>query len=140
MQTVTKPQSKSRIHEIDGLRGVAILSIIFLHWIIQPLSPLISELSVIKILDLFAYGVDLFFVISGFLIGGILLKVGKKPSGITVFYVRRILRIWPLYFLLVGFVYFSDIEQKVYVEIPYWSFFLFIYNFWESIGLNIHPA
>jgi peptidoglycan/LPS O-acetylase OafA/YrhL len=45
-----------------------------------------------------------------------------------------------LYYLLVGFVYFADRGPRVFTDIPYWSFFFFIFNFWESFGLKIHPA
>ncbi|MBL0102606.1 MAG: acyltransferase [Bacteroidetes bacterium] len=49
-------------------------------------------------------GVILFFVLSGFLITYLLLKEEKKTGSIHVkqFYIRRILRIWPLYFLIMG--------------------------------------
>ncbi len=52
--------------------------------------------------------VDLFFVISGFLITYLLLKEKEKRGEISIkkFYVRRILRIWPLYFLIVFFTFF----------------------------------
>src|SRR5580765_7047711 len=48
-------------------------------------------------------GVVLFFVISGFLITYLLLAEGQRYGGLSVpgFYIRRILRIWPLYFLLI---------------------------------------
>lgn len=129
----------ARIYEIDGLRGLAILSIIFLHWVIQPLSFLFSK-SVNETLSLFAYGVDLFFVISGFLIGGILLRIGKNVSGAKSFYIRRILRIWPLYYLLLFLSYLFAQNHDIFFDIPYWTFFIFIFNFWESAKMPLHQV
>jgi peptidoglycan/LPS O-acetylase OafA/YrhL len=140
MMNPTKPQSQSHIQAIDGLRGVAILAVVIFHWVVQPYSPAPPHSMIQNILELLAYGVDLFFVISGFLIGGILLKVAKKPSGIANFYRRRILRIWPLYYLLLGVVFLAGGGPQVFGAIPYWSFFLFIFNFWECSGLRLHIA
>lgn len=131
---------KSRIHEIDGLRGIAILSVVTLHWIVQPLSPLFSKLGVMEVLTLSAYGVDLFFVVSGFLIGGILLRVGKNPEGTKSFYIRRILRIWPLYYLLLILTYLFAQGYNIFFKVPYWTFFIFIFNFWESVGYSLHQS
>jgi len=136
---------KSRIHELDGLRGIAILMVVTLHWIIQPWMPALSKWGG-QALYFFAYGVDLFFVISGFLIGGILLGVGNRFSGMRSFYIRRILRIWPLYYLLLGIVYLFAQGKSVFFDIPYWTFFflystfgraqvLFFIRHWDSSGL-----
>lgn len=73
---------------LDGLRGVAILLVVFLH--------------VFDFLNYFFFGwlgVDLFFVLSGFLITEILLKTVDKPNFLRNFYMRRILRIFPLFYL-----------------------------------------
>ena len=114
--------------------------VVALHWIIQPLSPLFKKLGIWEVRNFFAYGVDLFFVISGFLIGGILLRIGQRLSGIRSFYIRRILRIWPLYYLLLGLVYLFAREGEVFFQIPCWSFFLFLFNFWESNHYRLHQA
>jgi peptidoglycan/LPS O-acetylase OafA/YrhL len=83
MKDLTVLQPQRHIQEIDALRGIAISSVVILHWIFQPLSPILAELGIKEMLNLFAYGVDLFFVISGFLIGGILLKAGKRPASMA---------------------------------------------------------
>ena len=61
-----------------------------------------------KLYDYFAYAfgdlaMDLFFVLSGCLITWIILKNGDERGFLKAFYIRRSLRIWPIYFLLVGF-------------------------------------
>jgi peptidoglycan/LPS O-acetylase OafA/YrhL len=96
---LTAGQSPSRIArpsqrllELDGLRALAILPVILHHrypdsgWL-RP----IGEAGWI--------GVDLFFVLSGFLITGILLRVVKQPHFYETFIARRTVRIFPLYYL-----------------------------------------
>lgn len=92
-------ESKSRIPELDGLRGLAILLVLLYHFVssprIQP--PLFHKLFAIG-----WSGVDLFFVLSGFLIGGILLDVRESPNYFRTFYGRRFYRIVPLYYLWIS--------------------------------------
>ena len=82
----------------DGLRGVAILMVLVCHYWFGPdisqASP--SSLHVFGF-RIFASGVDLFFVLSGFLIGGMLLDRRDSPAYFRVFYARRIVRIFPVY-------------------------------------------
>jgi peptidoglycan/LPS O-acetylase OafA/YrhL len=97
-------EPKSRIPELDGLRGMAILLVLLYHYV--SLTPEGSTAPLFQ--GLFAIGwsgVDLFFVLSGFLIGGILLDVRESPNYFRTFYGRRFYRIVPLYYLWVG-IYF----------------------------------
>ena len=91
-----------RILALDGLRGLAIAAVLVMHLYIRlPTPPGDGIHSVLKRCFSLAYtGVDLFFVLSGFLIGGILLARRRSPNLIKVFYVRRFFRIVPLYSLL----------------------------------------
>ncbi len=94
-------QWKGHIRELDGLRGIAILFVLLHHfWPASgPLSPYAP------IAHLGWIGVDLFFVISGFLITGILLDTRKDEGYFRNFYARRTIRIFPLYYLFVAAVF-----------------------------------
>ncbi|MES1214926.1 MAG: acyltransferase [Bacteroidota bacterium] len=74
---------------LDGLRGLAILMVVIFH-----------NFGFTHYFFFGWLGVDLFFVLSGFLITEILLKTVGKPGYFRNFYLRRILRIFPLYYLL----------------------------------------
>lgn len=68
-----------------------------------------------------AFGVSIFFVLSGFLITYLLLEEKKEgPIQIKHFYLRRVLRIWPLYYLL-GLLSFLVIPYLSYLQIPLYS-------------------
>jgi peptidoglycan/LPS O-acetylase OafA/YrhL len=86
--TVEAPQ-RSHYPALDGLRGVAILLVVLYH-----------NFGFIKQSYFGWLGVDLFFVLSGFLITSILLKDIGKPGYLKNFFIRRILRIFPLYYLI----------------------------------------
>lgn len=97
--------TQKRVLELDGIRGCAILLVLIWHYgycqISQPDSNVL--LRWLNRNTGFTWcGVDLFFVLSGFLIGGILLDHRESRNYFPVFYARRICRIFPLYFLLVG--------------------------------------
>ena len=83
---------------LHGLRAIAAISILISH-VSQPEYSNFST-SILKIKTGFD-GVTLFFVLSGFLITFLLLNENKKSKiDVKKFYFRRILRIWPLYFLI----------------------------------------
>lgn len=91
-----------RIPELDGLRGLAILLILLLHYFIEPArigaGPTLKR--ILALGELAWSGVDLFFVLSGFLIGGILLDARTSPMYFKTFYMRRFFRILPLYYIV----------------------------------------
>ena len=98
---------------LDGIRGVAILLVLVYHQtVLVPACRLDSLFA--RIARLGWCGVDFFFVLSGFLITGILLDSKDRPRYFRNFYARRILRIFPLYYAVLGFTFF--ILPKIYVS------------------------
>jgi peptidoglycan/LPS O-acetylase OafA/YrhL len=104
VQTVWK--SGKHCIELDGVRGLAIL-LVTLYRFSKELDPAhLPSWLAISFFRFGEYGVDLFFVLSGFLITSILLQSKKNPHYFQHFFARRSLRIFPLYFLaLVIFVW-----------------------------------
>ena len=81
-------------------------------------------------------GVNLFFVLSGFLITGILLDTKERPSSITNFYARRVLRIFPLYYgMLAGLTAVSLAHPEIPLFMPHQQAWLWTYtsNIYESV-------
>jgi peptidoglycan/LPS O-acetylase OafA/YrhL len=96
MNTDTKlSAAASRLPELDGLRAIAILLVLFSHQ-----AAFVPLAGIRRFLDMGWIGVDLFFVLSGFLIGGILLEQRDATNYYRIFYLRRFLRIVPLYTLI----------------------------------------
>jgi peptidoglycan/LPS O-acetylase OafA/YrhL len=93
---------KKHIPELDGIRGWACLSVLILHCLTGITSNDLPGMAFINTHTLWFFlgGVDLFFVLSGFLIGGILLDSKGKPHFFSSFWIRRIGRIIPVAYLV----------------------------------------
>jgi len=104
---------RGRIEQLDGLRAIAILAVIMNHCLAAPL---------------LWVGVDIFFVLSGFLITGILLR--RKRDGrnyYSGFYFRRLFRIQPAYIVSI-ILYGTFFTWRYFRPWPFYAFF----------GMNIH--
>jgi len=101
---MNQAEQVTRVPELDGLRGVAILMVMSYHFILLA-APFTNnsflKTTLVNAVSLGWAGVDLFFVLSGFLITSILLKTRSDPHYFKNFYARRVLRIFPLYYLFV---------------------------------------
>lgn len=132
-----------RFGSLDGLRGAAILSVVFLHWIVRPFKGDIQELSsqLYRLLNQTAHGVDIFFVISGFLIGRILLTNADRPGFLQTFYVRRFFRIVPLYFAVIWLLLAARLSFGGYPEgaVPTVTYFVFVNNLGDALGWKPIP-
>lgn len=105
-----------RSDALDAVRGAAILLVVTFHWFDFKLGWV---------------GVDLFFVLSGYLMGGILIESKHSQSYYLTFYMRRILRIMPLYLL------FLMTTGPIFgLGLPIWRYLTFTQNFsWAETGL-----
>lgn len=92
---------------LDGLRGLAVIMVMLYHFSITGIKP-DNLLETVYYGAVFTgwMGVDLFFVLSGFLISGILLDTRDTANYFRVFYARRFVRIFPLYYGFLAIVIF----------------------------------
>jgi len=108
-QRARDPATPSSDHNpaLDGLRGAAMLLVILNHAIAVPLLTATTgfDTAVSRIAFGGWVGVDIFFVLSGFLITGILLDTAGRPGWWTSFIMRRGLRVFPLYYGALAFVF-----------------------------------
>lgn len=121
------------VPEFDGLRGLAILAVVLYHCL-----PRLQGTFLERFIIWGWTGVGLFFVLSGFLITGIVLDSGWSPRFYSNFYARRSLRIWPVYWLLLFLHYlffpflFSGYRWTFHVvaTTPWLVLLLLIQNLW----------
>ncbi|MEP7295465.1 MAG: acyltransferase [Burkholderiales bacterium] len=98
--TATIDIASSHYPQLDGLRGLAILLVIVFHFSLMHAGFRGDDPGIfLQVAQLGWMGVDLFFVLSGFLITGILASARAQKHYFKNFLGRRFLRIWPLYYL-----------------------------------------
>ncbi|MEN8446228.1 MAG: acyltransferase [Cyanobacteria bacterium J06555_13] len=98
--TEQSPTLKKHFPELDGIRGIAALMVMVFHYLENKQSVLAEAIppELLKLSALGQTGVDLFFVLSGFLITRILLRSKSQEKFFSIFYARRSIRILPLYY------------------------------------------
>jgi len=123
------------IPELNALRAFGVVVVVVAH--MWPVSPLWAPLRLSWIL------MDSFFVLSGFLIAGILLDSRDKPDYYSSFYVRRVLRIFPLYYLVITLATLALLLQPSNQVMGAWghptSFFFYLGNIHTGLT-NVWPA
>jgi peptidoglycan/LPS O-acetylase OafA/YrhL len=122
---------QQKIPQLDAVRGVAILLVI-----VHNAGEKFPAFPLHRVFSNGWMGVDLFFVLSGFLITGILLDAKQSEGYFKNFYARRCLRIWPLYYSLIIFMFVvipllrpSEAHTVFEKSSPWWAFPLFLQNF-----------
>jgi peptidoglycan/LPS O-acetylase OafA/YrhL len=120
------------IPELDGLRGIAISLVLLFHLHVP-------------LFRIGWCGVDLFFVLSGFLITSILLATKGSAHYFRTFYARRFLRIFPLYYATLFLVFCVAlpiaahlcIAKPVSISEQLW-YWLYISNWWNALGHSVY--
>src|ERR1700739_4608391 len=133
LRTSRECPMNQKIPQLDAVRGIAILLVLIHNTASFP------SLHLSAVSSYGWMGVDLFFVLSGFLITGILLDAKQSDAHFRNFFARRCLRIWPLYysllilmFLIVPHVRPSDTHEIFEKSSPWWAYPFFLQNFFVA--------
>jgi peptidoglycan/LPS O-acetylase OafA/YrhL len=119
------PVAGHRVQTLDAVRGAAIVLVVLWHYFPHPLSPAgRRSFAWIRAGNVLSWsGVDLFFVLSGFLIVGILIDHRGSTNYFGTFYLRRACRILPLYLVALGLSAVSiDLLASWRLLVPYLVF------------------
>ena len=132
LSSETRLPSPNRLPGLDTLRALAILVVMIFH--LQRLLPDIFS----PIAHYGWMGVDLFFVLSGYLIGSQLLKPVRdgKPLALLDFYRKRAYRILPVYFVVLALYTFWPLWREAPGISPLWQFLTFTENFFIDYSVN----
>lgn len=142
---VHAPRLHGHLPVLDGVRGLAVLLVVFFH------TTHLSDQSALGRATWWLAGagwtgVDLFFVLSGFLITGILWEAKGQTYYFRNFYARRLLRIFPLYYatLAVSFLVLPhlagrlNLDERITTDGAVW-YLLYLSNFYQLWVDTTHP-
>jgi peptidoglycan/LPS O-acetylase OafA/YrhL len=126
--------------QLDGLRFFAFFAVFIFHTTRGSNSPA----ALVALYDAGAFGMCTFFILSSYLITSLLVRERARFGKIHVraFYIRRALRIWPLYFVFLAMnLVIGHFVPKVSVEIPRLLAFVFMVGNWyvAAVGFSASP-
>lgn len=130
---------QAHIPALDGVRAIAILMVMIFHFFQGSVQTNAVWKAVEKATALGQTGVDLFFVLSGFLITGILLDSCRRKHALKTFYLRRTFRIFPLYYgyLIVAFLLLPLLHLAAPIAwTNQWWFWLYCQNIQDTFLKN----
>jgi len=130
MKNSTRSLEMKYIKPLDSLRAIAVICVLISHWITVDI--FINRIAIGPI------GVDIFFVLSGFLISKILFDARNeieilktaKTAAIKNFYIRRTLRIFPIYYLLLAVIYIFADSTGTHIRDNFIYFFTYTSNYY----------
>ena len=148
---MSRTREPGHLAGLDGVRGLAILLVIASHFLDQSLSGGIGTRLLVKAATYGVLGVDLFFVLSGFLITGLLLEAKGGTNYFRNFYARRTLRIFPLYYFVLALVFLvwprlttpsprlaNAVEHQAWLWTYTTNFYVASQGSWESLTYVTH--
>ncbi len=140
-------KESGRIVELDGLRGMAVLLVLVHHLYTAVLPhgiPRVAKFVHDVAAPFFLSGVDLFFVISGFIVGGIVIDNVQNKGFFRSFYIRRATRILPLYYGMFALFLLANAVHAWYPNpmglwllkdnMPLWSYAIFAQNYFMGMA------
>ncbi len=135
--SITGVTPHSRMDELDGVRGFAALAVVYAHLFLMWIPAPNAAIFWLRTGTGMAWtGVVLFFALSGFLIGGNLLRYRDAPNYFSVFYTRRAFRIFPLYYFLLAVFFLLQLipalkQTDLFANghVPLWTYPLLVQNF-----------
>jgi peptidoglycan/LPS O-acetylase OafA/YrhL len=120
------PAVEARIAGLDGLRGFMTIVVVLSHYF--------GELpGGFRMFMLGWIAVDVFFILSGFLVGRLIIDKGDRDNFLSIFYIRRVCRTFPIYFICVlgayGLISWQDAAwNDMAIALPFWSYLTFTQN------------
>lgn len=135
MTAAAPPPNLKHVAELDGVRGLAILLVLVMHGVyIGPLLGLdVTAHAYARTALLGWAGVDVFFVLSGFLITGILVRSKGREHYFRNFYMRRVLRIFPLYYLVIALLLWVLPRPGAVPAAGQAAYLLYYQNWWFAL-------
>lgn len=139
-QIFERPADTAHLAPLDGIRALSVLWVMLFHagWYTTfswPVETYVRLLHTPWMLPIWRgdFGVDVFFVLSGFLIGGMLMRELKDEGRVRIghFYLRRLMRLWPALLVVVLFEWGFSHPAMSRPAYPIWPNLLYINNFFS---------